>query len=236
MTLLESHQVTRLVVGDVVDPAAIQDADPLEGERPERCLMASPASAAALVESFRPERAEDGLANQLDEGLTEELGAEEAPVDPTFVAAALGDGRDADVLLYGGGVREALAALAEGSEQPPGGWRSSLATAPGLGPPRPRPRWFPRVRPCLQIGYPCSCDRLLSRVALRLLPSARNVTYDLVNSSRSFHTDWAGVDRCRDRGGTSGAMRRCRCWLRELSFARGHRASDTSARFRRTDT
>ena len=41
-------------------------------------------------------------------------------MDPVLVAAALGDGRDAGVLLEGGRVGEAVALLAEGGEQPRG--------------------------------------------------------------------------------------------------------------------
>ena len=98
MTLLESHQVASFVVGLPIDPAAMEDADPLEGEGTQRCLMRAAAFAVALVEGFGPERARDGLAHPLDEGLALEGGAREAPVDPALVAAALGDGRDAYVL------------------------------------------------------------------------------------------------------------------------------------------
>jgi hypothetical protein len=39
-------------------------------------------------------------------------------MEPRLVAAALGDGRDAGVLLESGGVRKAFAALAECDEEP----------------------------------------------------------------------------------------------------------------------
>ena len=65
------------------------------------------------------------LADPLDEGLAQEGGARPAPVDPVLVAAALGDRRDAGVLLERGGVGEALAPLAEGGEQPRGEDRAS---------------------------------------------------------------------------------------------------------------
>jgi hypothetical protein len=45
------------------------------------------------------------------------------------------------------------------------------------------------VKPALNLS--ALTPELLSRVALRLLLPARNATYVLVNSSRSFHTDWA---------------------------------------------
>jgi hypothetical protein len=64
-----------------------------------------------------PEGARDGLPHPLDEGLAEKGGALITPVDGGLVAAAVGDGGDAGVLLERGGVREALAALAEGDEE-----------------------------------------------------------------------------------------------------------------------
>jgi hypothetical protein len=58
-----------------------------------------------------------GLRDPLDEGLSQELGARVAPVDPRFLAAALGDGRDAGELLERGGVGKALAPFAERHEE-----------------------------------------------------------------------------------------------------------------------
>ena len=71
----------------------------------------------AVVEGAGPEGMGDGAGGPLDECLSEEGGAGPAPVDPMFVAAALSDGRDADALLDGGCVGEAVALLTEGGEQ-----------------------------------------------------------------------------------------------------------------------
>src|SRR6185295_6194021 len=101
MALLEGHQVTGFIVRLALDPAAMEDADPLEGESTKRCLMGAATLAVALVECFGPEGARDGLPYPLDEGLALESGAREAPVDPALVAAALGDRRDTHVLLQG---------------------------------------------------------------------------------------------------------------------------------------
>ena len=119
MALLKSkgQQIARLIVRNAVDPAAVEDADPLEGESAEGGLVVHAASLAPGVEGVGPEGARDGLPDPLDEGLSEEGGALIAPVDPGLVAAAFGDGGDAGVLLERGGVWEALAALAEGHEQ-----------------------------------------------------------------------------------------------------------------------
>jgi hypothetical protein len=98
------------------------------------------ASLAAGVEGVGPEGARDGLPYPLDEGLSEEGGALITPVDGGLVAAALGDGGDAGVLLERGGIREALAALAEGDEEaggrgprqrPAGRGRGRSLEAPG---------------------------------------------------------------------------------------------------------
>jgi len=55
MALLESQQVARLVVRLALDPAAVEDCDPLEGERAQGSLVTHAAGAAALVESLCPE-------------------------------------------------------------------------------------------------------------------------------------------------------------------------------------
>ena len=91
MTLLESHQVASLVVGLAVDPAAVEDSDPLEGKRTEGCLMLHPTSPAAPIESLSPEGARDGLAHPFDKGLAQEGGTRVAPVDPRLVAASFRD-------------------------------------------------------------------------------------------------------------------------------------------------
>jgi hypothetical protein len=76
LAFLKSKQVARLVVGLPLDPASVEDANPLESEGSERGLVAHAACATALVEGVRPEGARDGLGDPLDEGLTENLGHE----------------------------------------------------------------------------------------------------------------------------------------------------------------
>src|SRR5688572_15001074 len=72
LALLKSQQIARLVVRNAVDPAAVEDADPFEGEGSESGLVLHAASLAAGVEGVRPKGARDGLAHPLDEGLAEE--------------------------------------------------------------------------------------------------------------------------------------------------------------------
>lgn len=129
MALLKSHEVAGFIVRFALDPAAMEDADPLEGESAKRGLMGTATLAVALVEGFGPEGARDGLADPLDEGLALEGRAVETPVDPALVATTLGNGRDADVLLEACCVGESLASFTEGNEQA----RSQSGTDTGEG-------------------------------------------------------------------------------------------------------
>lgn len=117
MPSLQSHEVARLVVGSSLDPATIEDTDPLEGECAQGGLVAHAASSTSLIERLRPKGTRHGLTDPLDEGLAQEGRTGEAPMDPGFVAAPLRDRSDAGVFLEGSGVGEALAPLAEGDEQ-----------------------------------------------------------------------------------------------------------------------
>lgn len=53
-TLLQGHEISGFVVGNAVEPAAVQDADPLGGEGTQRGLVAGAASLVGLIEGFRP--------------------------------------------------------------------------------------------------------------------------------------------------------------------------------------
>ena len=69
-------QVDHLVVRRSVLPAAIDDADPLEGQRPQ-CSLAGGASVTLLViEGLGPVTVRDRQGGELYEGLTQELGME----------------------------------------------------------------------------------------------------------------------------------------------------------------
>ena len=118
MALLQSHQVARFVVGRAVEPAAMENPDPHEGQSAQSGLVTHAAGATALVESLGPVRAWNGLPDPLDEGLAQEGGARVTPVDPGLLAAAFGYRRDSCVLLKRGSVRKAFAPLSEGDEQP----------------------------------------------------------------------------------------------------------------------
>ena len=65
-----------------------------------------------------PGRFIDGLRGEVDESLTQELRALEAPVYPGTVAASFGDGRDTAAFLQLCGAVVAISILAEGGQQP----------------------------------------------------------------------------------------------------------------------
>jgi hypothetical protein len=117
LALLKGEQIVSLIVRNAADPAAVEDAEPLEGESAEGGLVLHAGSLAPGVEGAGPEGARDGLPDPLDEGLAEEGGALIAPVNGGLVAAAFGDEGDAGALLDRGSVWEALTALAEGDEE-----------------------------------------------------------------------------------------------------------------------
>lgn len=50
--LLQGHEVAGFVVRNAVEPAAVRDTDPLEGEGAQGGLMAGPASTVRSVEGF----------------------------------------------------------------------------------------------------------------------------------------------------------------------------------------
>ena len=101
-------------------PAAIQDANPLERQRTHCGLMRATFVALLAIVGACPERFVDGLAGPFDKSLAHKGWTLPAPMDPTLLATAFGDGRNAGVFLQLVGVLEASAVLPEGDEQP---WR-----------------------------------------------------------------------------------------------------------------
>jgi hypothetical protein len=87
--LAESREVASFVVGDAVEPAAVQDTDPFEGECTEGALVSGAAGAAGIVEGFGPEGAGDGLGGPLDEA--GELGASPVASGRRLLDRALSD-------------------------------------------------------------------------------------------------------------------------------------------------
>src|SRR5262245_55278060 len=79
---LEGIEVGSFVVWDTVLPAAIQDADPLEGERTQCSLMRRALGTLLFVESSGPVGMRNRLGGPFDEGLAHERGALPAPVHP----------------------------------------------------------------------------------------------------------------------------------------------------------
>src|SRR5262249_22179356 len=112
------------VVWRAIDPAAIEDSDPLECEGTDGGGVGGASLSFALVVRSRPEGAWNGFPGPFDKGLTEELRGAKAPVDPRLVPAALGDRGDADAPLDGGRVGESFALLPKGRQQSCGEDRS----------------------------------------------------------------------------------------------------------------
>ena len=103
-----------LVVGRAVLPASIGDTDPLEGQRTQRGLMGRSARTLLRVVGFGPVAVRNGKGGPFHEGLAQELGALQPPMDPRLVAAALGDRSNPRLALELAGTGVALALLAEG--------------------------------------------------------------------------------------------------------------------------
>src|SRR5689334_9136917 len=117
LPFLEGFEVARLVVGPLVLPAAVQDADPLEGQSAEGGVTGHAPLPGALVEGPGPERLTDGAGRPLDEGLSQKRVAGVAPVDGALVAAAFGDGRHAGEALKRVRRWEAVALFTESRQE-----------------------------------------------------------------------------------------------------------------------
>ncbi len=101
-------------------PAAVKNADPLEGQRTYRGLVGAALVALLPIVETSPEGFVNGLAGPFHKGLPDKRRALPAPVHPTLLATAFRDGCNAGVLLEFIGAHEALALFAEGREQ---SWR-----------------------------------------------------------------------------------------------------------------
>ena len=92
--MAEGIEIAFFAIGRAGLPAAEQDADPFEGERPHGGLMGFPLLALLLVIDLGPKGMPDRFGGPLHERLAQKLGTLETPVDPGLLAAAFGDGRD----------------------------------------------------------------------------------------------------------------------------------------------
>src|SRR6476620_5596314 len=98
-------------------PAAVQDAQPLEGQGAKRCLVRTALVALLSIERAGPVGPGDRLSGPFDKGLAQKRRALPAPMDPALVATALSDRCDARILLKIGRASKALALLTEGDQQ-----------------------------------------------------------------------------------------------------------------------
>ena len=122
--LSKGVEIPRLIVWRVGLPTAIEDTNPLERQRTHCGLIRAAFVALLAIVGTGPERFVDGLAGPFDKRLAHKRWTLPAPMDPTLLATAFGDGRNAGVFLQLIGVLEASAILPEGGEQP---WRQMRA-------------------------------------------------------------------------------------------------------------
>jgi hypothetical protein len=115
--LPQGVEVGGLVVRGSGLPAPVQDPDPLERQGSDGSLVRTAPRTLLPIVGAGPERPVDRLCRPLHERLAQELRALPAPVHPALLAAALGHRGNAGVLLQFIRPVEAVALLAEGSEQ-----------------------------------------------------------------------------------------------------------------------
>jgi hypothetical protein len=134
----EGSEIGGFMVRRVRLPAAMQAPDPLARQDAGRGLMGTPFGPLLGIVGPRPERMADGCAGPFHEGLSKQLRALEAPVDPARTPTTFGDGGKARILLELRGVGIALALFAKGDEEPrgedgTGAWEGVKAREVGMG-------------------------------------------------------------------------------------------------------
>lgn len=95
----ERLEIDGFVVGSAIEPAAMKDANPLEGQRTDSGMMCFSTFDLEFIKGASPGGSAEGVMSELMEGLSEKGGASPSPMDPGGIAATLGDGGDAGVLL-----------------------------------------------------------------------------------------------------------------------------------------
>ena len=89
----KGFQMDLLVVGLVVDPTAIDDANPLEGERADGGRVLEAAGAHLVVVGSGPGGVSDRLKGEFVRGLADEVGASQPALNEGGFATFLSDGR-----------------------------------------------------------------------------------------------------------------------------------------------
>src|SRR5215831_20679004 len=114
---LEGLQVNLLVVRGAVLPAAVEDSDPLVGERANGGVMVRATLPLLLVVGPCPERLLAGGRGEFMEALAHELGASHPPMHPLRLAAFLGHWSHAGEFLDVLGAVVALTVRTKGGGQ-----------------------------------------------------------------------------------------------------------------------
>src|ERR1700677_909227 len=117
---LQGDSVTRLLIGNTVLPATVDDTQPFESESPYGGMVRLVAFTLSLVKLSRPSRLSGRHPRPFMKGLAEELRTGPAPVNPLLLTTAFRNGRDAGVALDRGCRGVPVSLSSEGSNQP---WR-----------------------------------------------------------------------------------------------------------------
>src|SRR5690606_39404648 len=91
-------EVPSFAIGHAILPAAPDDADPFERQRPDGRVMTFASLSLQLVVGPCPDRVPDRVTGKFMKRLTDEFGCCPAPVDPTALSALLRDRCDPAVL------------------------------------------------------------------------------------------------------------------------------------------
>src|SRR5439155_13972661 len=113
----EALTVEGLVIGRSGFPATKHNAYPFVSQRAQGGMMRFTARSLLVVMGPSPIRLRNGFSSKLMEGLPQECGTGQAPVNPNAFSAFLGDGRDSGELLHFSSELESVAIGAECRQQ-----------------------------------------------------------------------------------------------------------------------
>src|SRR5262249_7476646 len=113
----ERLKINGFIVWRASLPTPIEDANPFECQGAHSCLVRLALVALLLVVDLSPKGMPGGFSRPLDKRLAQERRTLEAPVDPSFLAAAFRHGRNTRILLEFLGRSVAFPLFAKGHEE-----------------------------------------------------------------------------------------------------------------------
>src|SRR5262249_7590727 len=96
----QGREISGFVIRHAILPAAKHDANPFEGQGPDRGMVFLAALALALVIDTRPNRLRDRVSRPFVKALPQKLGTGPAKMHPFLLSAALRYRRNPAVFLY----------------------------------------------------------------------------------------------------------------------------------------